>query len=350
MHSPRFVRILSWLALAATASPAAAQTSTRVQLRLDTAEAHEALSILAARRSNRPVAHADWQRLFSTPGYRRLKAREAAMRRTFTDSAFAAFVTSDSLAKRASDLRRTLDRWSSADLQDAARRALSYLPERARIRATIYVVIKPRTNSFVWDVQSDPAIFLYLDPSVASAQFANTVAHELHHIGFASLGTDQDSAAAKLDERSRRVAMWVGAFGEGFAVLAAAGGTDVHPHAASDDSVRSRWDRDVARFNEHVDTLAAFFSDVASGRLATADTVQTVASRFYGTQGPWYTVGWKMAVTIERQFGKAELLRCMTDPHRLLERYNAAARTYNLTAKPGLALWPESVVRSLAAR
>jgi len=39
---------------------------------------------------------------------------------------------------------------------------------------------------------------------------------------------------------------------------------------------------------------------------------------FFGTQGPWYTAGWTMAVTVERVKGRAALIDCMTDMRRLL--------------------------------
>jgi hypothetical protein len=202
-------------------------------------------------------------------------------------------------------------------------------------------MIKPQTNSFVWDTQSNPAIFLYLDPKVPAARFANTVAHELHHIGFASIANATDSLLRGLSERARLAATWMGALGEGFAMLAAAGSENVHPHAVSDDSTRARWDREVATFNQQVDTLSRFFSDVLSGRLSNPDSVRAAASKFYGVQGPWYTVGWKMAVTIERRFGREELIRCMSDPGRLLAKYNAAA------PESGLAVWPDEVVKAL---
>jgi hypothetical protein len=343
----RFLVCFTVSLLTAAAPGASQQAPDRVRLSLDTTEAGSVLAILAKDNSRDPVSDADWRRLFATPGYIRLKARETAMGRTFTDDEFKAFVLSDTLAGRSGALRRALKDWAVTDMRDAAQRALSYLPEEARIVATVYVMIKPRTNSFVWDVQTDPAIFLYLDPTVTQAQFANTVAHELHHIGLSSVAGRADSAIAGLSSEAGMVAQWIGAFGEGFAMLAAAGGPEVHPHRVSADSDRTRWDHDVAQFNRDLGTLDRFFASILDGRLATADTVQTIAFTFYGVQGPWYTVGWKMAVTIERQFGRPELIRCMTDPHRLLERYNTAAADYNRTHPDTLARWSDPVLQAL---
>ena len=342
------VLTFAWLTFAAPG--ASQQAPDRVRLSLDTTEAGSVLAILARRNSPDAVNEAEWQRLFGTPGYARLKARETAMGRTFTDDDFKSFVLSDTLANRSAALRRTLNDWAATDMGDAAQRALTYLPEEARIVATVYVMIKPRSNSFVWDVQTDPAIFLYLDPAVTRAQFANTIAHELHHIGLSSVAAKGDSLTAGLSSQARIAAQWIGAFGEGFAMLAAAGGPDVHPHAVSADSDRTRWDHDVAQFNRDLGTLDNFFASILHGQLATADTVQTIAFTFYGVQGPWYTVGWKMAVTIERRFGRPELIRCMTDPHRLLERYNAAAADYNRTHPDTLATWSDPLLKALRGR
>jgi len=342
------VLTFAWLTIAAPG--ASQQAADRVRLSLDTTEAGSILAILARRDSGGRVTDADWPRLFATPGYIRLKARETAMGRTFTDDDFRSFVLSDTLSARRKALRRALTDWAGAGMTDAAQQALAYLPTEARIAATVYVMIKPRTNSFVWDVQTDPAIFLYLDPAVTKAQFANTVAHELHHIGLSSVAGRADSTITGLSSEAGMVAQWIGAFGEGFAMLAAAGGPDVHPHAVSADSDRTRWDHDVAQFNRDLGTLDQFFASILDGRLATADTVQTIAFTFYGVQGPWYTVGWKMAVTIERRFGRPELIRCMTDPHRLLERYNAAAADYNRTHPDTLATWSDPLLKALRGR
>jgi putative zinc-dependent peptidase DUF5700 len=333
----------------ATSISASAQTAAagRTRLRFDTTEAVAVLALAAAHRAGDAPSQADWLRLHSARGYRRLQEREAAMQRAFTDSGFAAFVLSDTLGQRLPQLRRTLSAWERADLEAAAARAFRYLPADARIAATVYIVIKPRTNSFVWDTQTDPAIFLYLDPAVTRPKFENTVAHELHHIGLSSVNAHSDSILAALPDSVRAAAEWIGAFGEGFAMLAAAGGPHVHPHAVSPAADRARWDRDMTHFNRDLGVLQQFFWDVITRRLATPDTVSAVASTFYGEQGPWYTVGWKMAVLIEERFGRAELIRCMTDPARLFQRYNTAAAVRNRSRAATLAQWSPELVAAL---
>ncbi|HSD30674.1 MAG TPA: DUF5700 domain-containing putative Zn-dependent protease [Gemmatimonadales bacterium] len=320
----------------------------RVALRLDTAEAVAVLAILERQASGQPVGDSAWRALFAAEGYVRLKAREAGLHRDFSDSDFVAFVRTDSLIHRAGELRRTLSAWERMNVNAAAARALAYLPPAARIRATVYVVIKPRTNSFVFEVRTNPAIFLYLDPARTGAQFENTVAHELHHIGFASVQGRTDSILAALPDSARKAAEWMGAFGEGFAMLAAAGGPDVHPHAVSPPQERARWDRDVSHFNADLRSLERFFLDVMSKRLAGEDTVNAIGFSFFGEQGPWYTVGWRMALTIERRYGRAVLIQCMEDPRLLLDRYNEAAAGHNRTHADTLARWSPTLLSAIA--
>ncbi len=325
-----------------------AQAPDRLQLRFDASEAEAVLGIIAKHQARQAVTDSDWQRLLATEPYRRLKARAASFQVTLSDSAFERFVLSDALGARASELRRALDAWKGADLGAAAARAFAYLPSDARIRAKVFVVIKPQTNSFVFEVRTDPTIFLYLDPSRSTAEFENTVAHELHHIGYASVSARDDSAVAALPPNARAAAQWAGAFGEGFAMLAAAGGPDAHPHADSPAADRERWDRDVANFGPDLLKIQQFLLDVASGRLATSEERERVGYGFFGeTQGPWYTVGWKMAVTIERHFGRARLIECMLDPRQVLATYNQAAAEENRTAGAQLPVWSPELLRAL---
>ena len=331
--------------------------SNKILLTLDTSEADEVLAILALRSEGKPIGIEEWQKLFTTNPYKRLKERETniAQRfhdstRTFTDQNFKQFVLSDDLLKRALELRATLEAWKKTDLHAAAERILEYLPDSATIRAKVFPVIKPRSNSFVWETSTNPAIFLYIDPKVTRDKFANTVAHELHHIGLASVNSRYEKIISSLPEKARTVAGWMGAFGEGMAMLAAAGSPDIHPHAMSTESERARWDHDMANFNNNLKAVDTFFVDILNGQLAGQDSIEKKGSSFFGVQGPWYTVGYKMCVVVEKRFGRAALIRTMLDPRRLLVLYNKVAEEENDAGKNRLPLWSESILEHVGAK
>lgn len=107
-----------------------AQTSmpSAVNVRLVTDEAETVLVILNKRKANQPITEADWQKVFQSEGYVRLKKRETAMKYSFEDADFKTFALSDGLAERAQALEETLD-WKRADTTGAARLALAYLPK-----------------------------------------------------------------------------------------------------------------------------------------------------------------------------------------------------------------------------
>jgi hypothetical protein len=319
-----------------------------VNVRLVTDEPEAVLAILDKRKNNQQISEDDWRRLFQSEGYARLKRRELGMKRSFEDADFKAFVLSDSLLERASALAETLASWKRADTANAARLALAYLPKGARISAKIYPEIKPRDNSFVYDIDTDPAIFLYLDPRMTKEQFENHLAHEMHHIGYGTAcpARQTSNEIARAGKNVQTVLMWLGAFGEGFAVLAAAGGPDVHPHAVSPAEERARWDKDMENFNGDLKKIEQFLLDVLESRL-TGDDVEKTARTFYGEQGPWYTVGWRMAVVIEKAYGRRKLIDSMCDVRKLPLTYNLAAAKLNRRSANKLALWSESLVRRI---
>src|SRR5438067_13528419 len=157
------------------------------------------------------------------------------MQRCLTDDEVKTFVLADNLSANARALTETLKQWKQVKVDSAAQRSLAYLPKEAHIRAKIYPVIKPRENSFVFEVNTDPAIFLYLDPAKTKEQFENTLAHELHHIGYGSSCPSKQVSdeISKLPANIQNLIQWIGAFGEGFDMLAAAGGPEIHPHKFS---------------------------------------------------------------------------------------------------------------------
>ena len=280
----------------------------------------------------------DWTAVASSVGYQRLKQREISLGRAFDERAFRMFVESEELTRQADAERWTIDAWVHADLSGAARRALAYLPVDAFIRATVYPVIKPQRNSFVFEASTNPAIFLFVDPEKSAAEIENTIAHEMHHIGSASLGAKYETSLTPLSAEAQAVGRWLTAFGEGIAMLAAAGGPDVHPHGSSSAADRARWDRDVANFSVDLATVDRFFLDVLA-RQITGEEIQRQGMSFFGVQGPWYTVGWKMAVVVEQTYGRGAVIQAVADPRRLLTTYNRAVQERRLD----LPLWSNRV-------
>ena len=323
-----------------------ATASAQVNVRLVTDEAEAVLNVLAKRRANQSIDEADWQRIFQSEGYVRLKKREKSMQRSFEDADFKTYVLSDAMVQRGPALAEALARWKGADVTGgAARLALAYLPRDAQIRAKIYPVIKPRTNTFVFEVKEDPAIFFYLNPEESREKFTNTLAHELHHIGYGGSCPLKNTAEEikKLPANVQIALKLVGAFGEGFAMLAAAGGPDVHPHAVSGADERARWDKDVANFDADLKKVEKFFFDVVGGKLS-EEEINKIGFSFFGEQGPWYTVGWKMSVIIEKTYGRERLIESFCDPRKLLVTYNEAAAIYNRKSRTPVALWSKSLL------
>ena len=317
-------------------------TQARVDVRIQDDEAQAVIRAARAFNNDPSTLDTQFQKVTETLGYQRLKEREISMGRPFDEQEFRALIQ-DIEPRKASELESTLIAWTRMGVSRSARQALFYLPSSAVIKAKVYPVIKPKTNSFVFDTQGDPSIFLYLDPKQSPDQFMNTVTHELHHIGLSSCKTPAAVAAQldKLGAGPRSAVGWVSAFGEGLAMLAAAGGADIHPHAVSPKADRERWDHDVANFDTDLRAVEAFLLRVANGKL-THEEEQKAGMEFFGVQGPWYTVGWKMAVTIEKAKGHQALVGCMTDMRQLLKLYNECA-----DGSPGRAKWSPLLLSKL---
>ena len=339
-----------WLILLVLTSVALAQPASddRISLKLDTSEADAVLAILNANAARQPVTEEAWQRLFASEPYQRLKKRESSMRRDFSDDDFRRFVLSPELAAQRESLAQTLDRWKGADLRSAASKILPYLPADARIRASVCPVIKPQSNSFVFETDTDPAIFLYLDPEKSQASFRNTVAHEMHHIGLASAARAYGKIADAAPDPQRSVLNWITAFGEGLAVLAAAGSADVHPLASEPEADRIRWDQDMKFWTHEFSDVNQFFLDILHGGFKDKDVIAHVGYHFFGYRGAWYQVGYKMAVVVERKYGRPALIEGMTDPRKLLLRYNQAAAEISSTGPTEkLPLWSDEIIAAL---
>jgi len=325
---------------------AAAQASPSVQLVMDTSEAEQALRILDKQAAHQTVIPSDWQALFATVPYQWLKERQKAMGRPFTDETFKHFLLQpETLGKRA-EWHETLVSIEKANMTALGTGVLSWLPPGATIKARVFPEIKPQHNSFVWAKPGEsPAIFLYLEKQ-SQDKFENTVAHESHHIGLASLGKQQDAIQAGLPPNIKMAMNWMSAFGEGEAMLAAAGSSDRHPHWEDDGLARARWDGDMMHFNTDLQAIQLLLMDILNGKLTSDAEIQRRAAPFWGdVQGAWYTVGYEMAVLIEKQYGRSAFNECLLDPRKLLVMYNEIAQQANAKGAT-LATWsPELIAR-----
>ncbi|MBS1715164.1 MAG: hypothetical protein JST30_12595 [Armatimonadetes bacterium] len=285
----------------------------------------------------------DWRRIASTEGYRRLKERELGMGRLFEDLAFRKYLDTPALKSQAAEYQAALDRLKAMDFEGLERRALDYLPEGAKIEASVIPLIKPSSNSFVWDVAKNPAIMLYLDPSKSRENTEVTIAHELHHIGYGTSCPSQDFSdwVAKKPAAVKTAWTWMGAFGEGFAVLAAAGGPDADPMSTFGPEAES-FRKGLREQAQDMRRLEDFFCDVASGAVQ-SDEATKKAREFYGDMGAWYSVGYVQAVTIEKAFGRTRLVGCYRDPRLLLKTYNEAVEK----GKSGLPKWSAKVLAAM---
>jgi len=316
-------------------------------LRLDFSEADQAVKILGKEKENIPVLDSDWNSLFSSVPYEKLKQQEASFHNAFSNDDFRHFLQSSQEIAKTDSLVETLKAWKKTDFNKIAERVKGYLPQGAVLCATVFPLIKLSKNSFVWGDAPEKAIFLYVNPSLSQQQFANKVAHESHHIGMSSLEGAQNKLVAGLSDEKRAAFEWLGGFGEGEAMLAAAGSPTIHPHFHDAAAAKAVWDKALLHFNGDIVSLQVFYTAILDGKLKGDDQIQQAAGPFWGTQGPWYTAGYKMCQLIEVHFGRTTLMEAYMDPRKMLVFYNQAARLENNRHHIQLALWSAAFITRL---
>lgn len=306
---------------------AASQNVDLLYLTVDNSQPLAVMAIADARlRGERPTAD-DWQRLEASAGYRRWLERQRSIGYPVDEEGFRAFVQSAELREKIDPLRAKVAEWSALDPVAAGAMAAAYLPAGTPLRATVYPLIKRSHNTFVYDLKADPAIFFAINVSETAAAFANTLAHELHHVGVVNACSGDESES--LPKTSAAATKWLSAFSEGRAMLAAAGDSETHPHASSPADDRRQWDSDMGKVSSDILRVEAFFTSLLDGDL-TEDEVTQRGMAFINDegrpQGPFYTLGWLMASTVERELGRDRLIASTCAPEQLLLDYDKALR------------------------
>ncbi len=308
------------------ALPLAAQS----KLENVTDQAEAVLAILDAQEAGKGISEADLNKLFQTEGHRRWTEREKTLKHEYSVDFWKKFLASDKLRADRGKIKALLETSKRFDSNSALKNILAYLPSEAEIKAKVYFVINPNGNSFVFEGNS---IFLALDPSFSPEFFETAVLHEMHHIGMASVKKKcYLPKVEKLAPTVKDAADCLVTFGEGFAMLAAAGGVDRDPHATTPAIYRGYWEKELACVNEDAKKIEKFLFDVIEGRLKGEAINDAYMAFFSGFQGAWYTVGWRMSVAVERAYGREKLMDCMRDPRLLLRTFNSLAAKEKMPA------------------
>lgn len=302
-----------------------------LHLKVEVGQAQAVLALADTSMRGGHIGADDWQRLETSPAYVRWTERQRGIGFPVDKAAFRNFVQSTDLRDQLEPLRAKVGEWSALDPSTAGTLAAAYLPAGTQLRATVYPLIKASKNTFVYDLQGDPAIFFSIDTSETAPAFTNTLAHELHHVGVATACAGDEEVTA--GGRSEAVLKWLSAFSEGRAMLAAAGGPDSHPHATSPADAIGQWERDLGKAAGDAPGLEAFFAalmDESLGEDAATRRGMAFINDKERPQGPFYTVGWLMAATVEQEFGRDRLVAGTCAPERLLLDYDDALRQREL--------------------
>jgi len=60
----------------------------------------------------------------------------------------------------------------------------------------------------------------------------------------------------------------------------------------------------------------------------------------------WYTVGYKMTITIEQQYGRDRLVQCLTDIWQLLPTYTRAAQEKSKKGSEAPVAWSAASIQA----
>lgn len=327
-------------------------TAEEIHVRAVFDEADAALAIMDNLSAGESPTGKQWQTLWQSEGYTRLLARQASMDRDerFGDK-LAAWLQDPANYTRVATIRSAVDRYRSFEVNTAGNRAGAYLPGWVVLEATFYPVIKHTTNTFVYDLGGDPAIFMSVNAENSPIFVESVLTHELHHIGLAQC--PEIAGYKNLTEDQQWVTNMLTIFGEGLAVLATAGDPDTHPHFYNTPDKWAVWERDVTNIASDQARIQSFFLAVLDGTQPKDERRKTLFT-FIVTpevpQGPAYTLGWKMASLVEKHFGREALVGAMCDPRELLTLYNQAARETHADGILNLPIWSDELIRGLNAQ
>ncbi len=131
-------------------------------------------------------------------------------------------------------------------------------------------------------------------------------------------------------------------------MLAAAGSPDAATHPFGNDETHRQWQQRIDHLADDMRALEAFYTEILDGELS-GDDVGRRGMQFLNTedapQGAFYSVGWHMAATVERELGRDAVVATVCQPVQLLIRYNEAVAS--AAGGGDLPVWSEELLERL---
>lgn len=229
------------------------------------------------------------------------------------ESIFKDFLSDDHQIANYPGYKKSFKILKSINLSKVINQTRIYLPDKADINTEVIPLIKNKNNSFVHKFNDNMYLFLNLEPNILKERLINKLVHEFHHIGFDDIYNPKEYKY--LSRGAQQIIKWSNAFGEGLATLAAAGGPDFHPNKYNKE-LKTKWNKNIKKFNKDFRKIQKFFMDILNKKIKSNKEIYDRGFELMvnnGGQGSWYTVGWQIAVVIEKISSKWNLLNCMED-------------------------------------
>jgi hypothetical protein len=311
-----------------------------LQVHIDLSEAEAMLSAAKASRDNNQIGNAQLESILRTSAAKHLSGTH-----TLTADSIKRYAADTEISTQIDELQFSLREWRIASLQQIEHRVGQYLPSEGQISLTVIVVLAPGFTVAEFDTASiPPRVFVPLLPSMFHMRIETYVGEQVYLLASAIPAKALHPHYDQMTDSVRLAVGYTTEFRRGIALLAGDGSIGLHICATCPLAERQQWDNNLAEFSKDLLVLdklllttALAESDIEGQRLK-LDAIDAVQ---------WQVVGYRMAVMIERHYGRKVVPNLVRDPRMLLELYNLAAAEDNangLSDQP-LPLWSHELIR-----
>ncbi|MDP2871672.1 MAG: DUF5700 domain-containing putative Zn-dependent protease [Bacillota bacterium] len=207
----------------------------------------------------------------------------------------------------------------------AAALALRWLPEGADLTAEVHFLLDGSSGGYVLGKRIGMDLLQYNGQLEA---LEGVIAHELHHVGFASVG----APAADQGQSAEGGAVGDGGLDGGMEVRLAglflgegSATALVYGQPRPGDEWYEEWAEHERSMADHFAMTRGYLARIAAGEVSAEDFERDVPAMYLrGRWGVGYAIGAVMVRTVLKGLGEERLLSCMRHPGMFLETYRQA--------------------------